>query len=161
MTSSTRRSFTARLAALFSLSAAAAVPAAAAKNDTSIRKLNDEGRPADGTQMITPLIVHNGMIYVSGQGANDMGPVEQQDIETHTRKVMANIKTLVELGGGTVDSILQLNVYLAHIEHYDRMNKVFKTFFPNGGPARTTFGVAGLPGRSLVEINCIAAVTRK
>jgi len=41
------------------------------------------------------------------------------------------------------------------------MNKIFKTYFPNGGPARTTVAVAALPGNSLVEINCIAAVTRK
>jgi len=40
------------------------------------------------------------------------------------------------------------------------MNKVFKVYFPNGGPARTTVAVAGVPGRSLLEINCIAAVTR-
>jgi len=56
---------------------------------------------------------------------------------------------------------LQLTVYLAKIDDYDGMNKVFKTYFPHGGPARTTVAVAALPGNSLVEINCIAAVTRK
>lgn len=74
---------------------------------------------------------------------------------------MDNVKHLVETGGGTVDSILQLTVYLAKIEDYDGMNKVFKTYFPHGGPARTTVAVTNLPGNSLVEINCIAAMTRK
>ncbi len=83
------------------------------------------------------------------------------DIETHTKKVMDNVKTLVEIGGATMDTILQLTVYLTKIDDYDGMNKVFKTYFPNGGPARTTVAVAALPGNSLVEINCIAAVTRK
>ena len=32
---------------------------------------------------------------------------------------------------------------------------------PHGGPARTTVAVAALPGDSLVEINCIAAVAHK
>jgi enamine deaminase RidA (YjgF/YER057c/UK114 family) len=41
------------------------------------------------------------------------------------------------------------------------MTTVFKTYFPNGGPARTTVAVAALPGKSLVEINCIAAVVKK
>src|SRR5205823_7084481 len=104
---------------------------------------------------------HNGLIYISGQGANDAGSVQQSDIESHTQKVMNNVKTLVAAGGGTMDSILQLTVYLAKLDDYDGMNKVFKTFFPNGGPARTTVAVAALPGNSLVEINCIAAVTRK
>ena len=83
------------------------------------------------------------------------------DIDTHTKKVMDNVKTLVETGGGTMDSILQLTVFLTKIDDYDGMNKVFKTYFPNGGPARTTVAVAALPGNSLVEINCIAAVVKK
>jgi 2-iminobutanoate/2-iminopropanoate deaminase len=52
-------------------------------------------------------------------------------------------------------------VILASISDYDGMNAVFKTYFPNGGPARTTVAVANLPGDSLVEINCTAAVVRK
>ncbi len=36
-----------------------------------------------------------------------------------------------------MDSILQLTVYLTKIDDYDGMHKVFKTYFPNGGPART------------------------
>jgi 2-iminobutanoate/2-iminopropanoate deaminase len=71
------------------------------------------------------------------------------------------VKTLVERGGGTMDSILQLTVFLADIDFYEGMNNVFKTYFPNGGPARTTVAVAALPGKSLVEINCTAAVVKK
>ncbi|MGH9725308.1 MAG: RidA family protein, partial [Candidatus Acidiferrales bacterium] len=81
--------------------------------------------------------------------------------ETHTKKVMDNVQKLVEAGGGSMDSILQLTVYLGSLDYYDGMNKVFKNYFPNGGPARTTVAVAGVPGKSLLEINCIAAVTRK
>jgi 2-iminobutanoate/2-iminopropanoate deaminase len=74
---------------------------------------------------------------------------------------MNNVKKLVEAGGGSMDSILQLTVYLGNLDYYDGMNKVFKTYFPHGGPARTTVSVAGVPGHSLLEINCIAAVVRK
>ena len=105
-------------------------------------------------------MVHNGLIYISGQGANDSGAVEGATIEDHTRKVMENIKRIVEEGGGTMDSILQLNVYLATLEHYQAMNKVYYSYFPNGGPARCTVSVAGIPGRSLLEINGIAAVVK-
>jgi 2-iminobutanoate/2-iminopropanoate deaminase len=103
-------------------------------------------------------MVHNGLIYLSGQGANDGGAVQGADIETHTKKVMEGIKRIVESGGGTMDSILQLNVYLVTMEHYEAMNTVYRTYFPNGGPARMTVAVAGIPGRSLLEINGIAAV---
>jgi len=132
-------------------------------NNCGDRKLSYDGKPTDGTGFITPLIVHNGVIYIAGQGAHSRNPNEQfsTDIETHTTKVLDNVKTLVEAGGGTMDSILQLTVFLTKIEDFDSMNKVFKTYFLHGGPARTTVAVAALPGQSLVEINCIAAVIRK
>jgi 2-iminobutanoate/2-iminopropanoate deaminase len=71
------------------------------------------------------------------------------------------VKQLVEVGGGSMESIMQLTVFLTTLDNFEAMNKIFKTYFPNGGPARTTVAVAGLPGNSLVEINCIAAITRK
>jgi 2-iminobutanoate/2-iminopropanoate deaminase len=136
--------------------------AEAAEGQGTVQKLDYDGKPA-GTGFITPLIIHNGTIYIAGQGAHSHDPDSkfETDIETHTKKVMENVKMLVEAGGGTMDSILQLTVYLTKIDDYDGMNKVFKTYFPKGGPARTTVAVAALPGQSLVEINCTAAVVRK
>ncbi|HXW93992.1 MAG TPA: RidA family protein [Terriglobales bacterium] len=160
----TRRSFAGRLAAVLSaagLTTTGLTGSSGAMTDQDIRKLDSNGKAADGKQMITPIVVHNGLIYVAGQGAHDPGPAEQFEIGRHTTIVMDNVKKLVEAGGGTVDSVLQLTVFLADIKYYDGMNQVFKTYFPNGGPARTTIAVAALPGNSLVEINCIAAVTKK
>jgi enamine deaminase RidA (YjgF/YER057c/UK114 family) len=135
---------------------------AEAKNrDSGVRKLGRDGKPADGTQMITALITHNGLVYIAGQGANSNGPVGKDDIDSHTTKVLENVKELVIAGGGTMDSILQLTVYLGDIAYYEPMNKIFKTYFPNGGPARTTVAVAMLPGNSKLEINCIAAIVKK
>jgi 2-iminobutanoate/2-iminopropanoate deaminase len=167
MSSSTRRNFASRIGCLFTGMGAASLFSgsanAAPKDKGGVRKLDYEGKPADSTALYSPLIVHNAVIYIAGQGAHSRNPQEQfpTDIETHTTKVLDNVKTLVEAGGGTMDSILQLTVFLAKIEDYAEMNKVFKTYFPHGGPARTTVAVAALPGQSLVEINCTAAVVRK
>ena len=160
-----RRTFATRLATLLpGLGLAAAVPpsAGAKQKNGEVKKLNWDAKPADPKSFITPLIIHNGVIYIAGQGAHshDTGEQFPMDIENHTKHVMENVKHLVETGGGTMDSILQLTVYLAKIDDYDGMNKVFKTYFPNGGPARTTVAVAALPGNSLVEINCTAAVVK-
>jgi 2-iminobutanoate/2-iminopropanoate deaminase len=159
---SNRRSFAARLASLFAgLGVAGTFTGsnAQAKAQPSLQKLDYEGKPVSGG-FITPLIINNGVIYVAGQGAHshDATGVFAMDIDTHTKKVMENIKLLVEAGGGTMDSILQLTVFLTKIEDFEGMNTVFKTYFPHGGPARTTVAVAALPGQSLVEINCTAAV---
>jgi len=165
---STRRAFALRLASVLSALGltAAAVPASgmgqtSARHSNAIRKLNSEGKPGSEKDVIMPVIVHNGLIYVSGQGAHDTRDQKDWTIESHTTMVMDKIKKHVEIGGGTVDSILQANVFLVKIEHWDGMHKVFGTYFPHGGPARTTVAVAALPGDSLVEINCIAAVTLK
>jgi 2-iminobutanoate/2-iminopropanoate deaminase len=162
---SSRRSFAARLASLFTGAGVVGVLSASkteAQAPAGVQKLGYDGKAATGGGFITPLIIHNGVIYIAGQGAHSHDSSEfAMDIDTHTKKVMENVKTLVEAGGGAMDSILQLTVFLTKIDDYDGMNKVFKTYFPNGGPARTTVAVAALPGNSLVEINCTAAVVKK
>src|SRR3977135_76774 len=165
----TRRTFASRCASVlsvFGLTAAVSPTRALGQAPTvqdagGIRKLNSEGKPGSEKDVIMPVIVHNGLIYVAGQGAHDTRDPKEWTIESHTTMVMDKVKKHVEIGGGSTDSILQLNVYLVKIEHWDGMEKSFSTYFHTGGPARTTVAVAALPGDSLVEINCIAAVTRK
>jgi len=163
----TRRGFASKLAALFPSLGLAGIAAAAPaeQGQGAVQKLDGNGKPSDGKGFITPLIIHNGLIYIAGQGAHSRGDKSDAGktptIEMHTKMVMDGVKAVVEAGGGTMDSILQLTVFLAKLDYYDGMNSVFKTYFPNGGPARTTVAVAGLPGDSLVEINCIAAVVKK
>jgi enamine deaminase RidA (YjgF/YER057c/UK114 family) len=164
-----RRMFAARFASLLSAFGvtAAVMPnrvlaqSSAAQDAGGIRKLNSEGKPGSDKDAIMPVVVYNGLLYVAGQGAHDSRDAKEWTIESHTTIVMDKIKKHVEIGGGTMDTILQLNVFLVKIEHWDGMHKVFSTYFPHGGPARTTVAVAALPGDSLVEINCIAAVARK
>lgn len=165
---STRRTFALRFTSVLSALgfSVAALPARSVaqspgQDAAGIRKLNAEGKPGSEKDVIMPVIVHNGLIYVSGIGAHDSRDQKEWTIESHTTMVMDKLKKMVEIGGGTTDTILQANVFLVHIEHWDGMHKVFATYFPHGGPARTTVAVAALPGDSLVEINCIAAVTRK
>ncbi len=65
----TRRKFATGLAPVFSAFGLASLlpKSALAKNASSygseVSKLNDQGKPADGTQMITPIVAHNGLGY--------------------------------------------------------------------------------------------------
>ena len=160
----TRRNFatflTPALSALGLTSLLSKPSVAKTREDSSVHKLNDEGRPLEGNSMISPIVVHSGVAYIAGVGAHDSGPAESWEIGAHTTKVMDNIKKLVEAAGSNMDNVVQLTVFLAKIDYYDGMNKVFKTYFEHGGPARTTVAVAALPGNSLVEINCIAALKK-
>ena len=140
----TRRAFAGRLATLISglgLAAAAPSSGAAAENKKEepggVKKMDWDGKPA-GTGFITPLITFGGVIYISGQGAHshDTGETFPKDIDNHTKHVMENVKTLVEAGGGTMDSILQLTVYLVKIEDFEGMNNEYATWFPAEPPTR-------------------------
>jgi len=53
---------------------------------------------------------------------------------------------------------VRVGVFLADIKDFDAMNAVYKEFFPQDPPARTTVG-AQLP-KIKVEIDCIARVSK-
>ena len=163
--SSDRRTFAKRFASLLSaLGISSGVLSARSQAQSSaqeIRKLNGEGKPGGEKDVIMPVIIHNGLIYVSGQGAHDSRDKKEWTIESHTTMVMDKVKKLVEVGGGSMDTVLQTRVFLVNIDDWGAMTKVFGTYFPHGGPARTTVAVAALPGDSLVEIDCVAAVAHR
>ena len=73
---STRRGFAARLAALLPglgfAGVVARTPASAGQGPGPVQKLDGDGKPA-GKGFITPLIIHNGLIYIAGQGAHSRG----------------------------------------------------------------------------------------
>ncbi|HZT69038.1 MAG TPA: RidA family protein [Terriglobia bacterium] len=127
------------------------------QGQSDIRKLGYDGQPVTG-RGIAPAVVHSGLIYVSGQGANESESEATLDITIHVQKAMDNVKKLVEAAGGDMDHVLQLTVYLASLEFYEAMNSAYRPYFPNRAPARCTVSVAGIPGKSLVEISCIAEV---
>ena len=75
-TLSTRRGFAARVAAFLpglGIAGMFSSTASAAEDQGNVKKLDYEGKPASRTGFITPLIVHNGVIYIAGQGAHSRG----------------------------------------------------------------------------------------
>ncbi len=61
--------------------------------------------------------------------------------------------------GSSMDKVLKVNVYLADLADYQGMNEVYRGRFGANPPVRTTVATyGGVPGDSLVEIDCIAAL---
>src|SRR5258708_35648718 len=90
------------------LSNRALAQSSSAQSESGIRKLNGEGKPGSEKDVIMPVIVHNGLIYVSGQGAHDTRDSKEWTIESHTGMVMDKLKKHVETRVVSTDSILQL-----------------------------------------------------
>lgn len=97
---------------------------------------------------------HGNTLYISGKGAHFEG-----DIKSHTDHVLNTLKAELEKNGSSMEQVLKVNVYLHDLEDYHGMNEVFRGRFGENPPVRTTVATyGGVPGDSLVEIDCIAAV---
>jgi 2-iminobutanoate/2-iminopropanoate deaminase len=97
-------------------------------------------------------------IYVAGQGPGNpaTGQLELGDARAQTRRVLENLKAILEAAGSSLDGVLRCNVYLRDINDFAAMNEVYATYFSAPFPARTTIQAGALPGGISVEIDCIA-----
>jgi enamine deaminase RidA (YjgF/YER057c/UK114 family) len=96
---------------------------------------------------------YNGLVFIAGKGAHFQG-----DITSHTDHVLKELEEELKKAGSSMEKVLKVNVYLNDIADYKGMNEVYKGRFGKNPPVRTTVAVAkgGVPGDSLVEIDCIA-----
>ena len=79
-------------------------------------------------------------------------------IVAETRQALENVKANLEAHGSSMERVVKCTVFLADIADFERMNGVYREYFPTNKPARTTVGVAGLPMGARVEVECVAAL---
>jgi len=98
------------------------------------------------------------LIFCSGQIALD--PATQQlvagDVRAQTRRVMENLKAVLEAAGSDFSHVLKCNVYLLRMSDFAAMNEVYAEYFKDNPPARATMAVAELPKGAQVEIDATA-----
>lgn len=102
----------------------------------------------------------NGLLFTSGQIALDpaTGRLIEGDIAAQTRRVLENLKAVLEAGGSALDRVVKATVYLTDLSTFARMNEVYSEYLGHVKPARSTVGVASLPLGASVEIEVIALV---
>jgi 2-iminobutanoate/2-iminopropanoate deaminase len=98
------------------------------------------------------------LLFTSGQipldpqtGKLDSGPIDAQ-----TRRVMDNLRAVLEAAGATFSNVVKSTVYLADLADFSAMNAVYAGYFSSDPPARSTVQVAALPLGARVEIEMIA-----
>ena len=98
---------------------------------------------------------HGNTLYIAGKGAH----IEPYEIKAHTEIVLQELQKGLEANGSSMEQVLKVNVYLADLADDKGMNEVFRGRFGKNPPVRTTVATyGGVPGKSLVEMDCIAAV---
>jgi 2-iminobutanoate/2-iminopropanoate deaminase len=102
-------------------------------------------------------IVVGNTLYIAGtQGQDQSGKLVAGGIGPQTRAALETIEKVVKRAGFQMSDVVAVNVYLFHIHDFAAMNKVYRTFFPNPRPTRTTVQVRMLVNRARIEISAIA-----
>jgi enamine deaminase RidA (YjgF/YER057c/UK114 family) len=135
----------------------------AAKAKTTSREEKDEIPTKEAGNIVydkdVPLFSghtkYGGLVFIAGKGAHFQG-----DIKAHTDHVLKELEAELKKAGSSMDKVLKVTVFLNDIADYKAMNEVYKGRFGENPPVRTTVAVAkgGVPGDSLVEMDCIAGL---
>ena len=161
---SNRRGFLAKAGVAAAAAVAATAPgvrveAAQAKpaggSDKPTKKVFWSGGKAPEKQaLFSPAVAYGNLLFISGIGAHFEG-----DIKAHTKHVLDEIKKKLEECGSSMEKVLKVNVYLNDLKDYTAMNEVFLgAWGPEPGVRTTIAAAGGIPGNSLVEIDCIAYI---
>ena len=132
---------------------AASETAASAQESKLTKKVWWKDGKAPEKPLFSPAVSYGNLLFLSGVGAHFEG-----DIKAHTKKVLDDLEAQLEACGSSMNKVLKAQVYLADLNDYKGMNEVFQGRFGAEPPVRTTVSVAGVPGKSLVEIDVIAYV---
>jgi enamine deaminase RidA (YjgF/YER057c/UK114 family) len=156
MAKSNRRSFLSKAPAV---AVAATVASTAEAKDKPavppVKKVHwSGGKRPEKPPLFSPVVSYGNLVFVSGIGAHFEG-----DIKAHTKHVLDEMQKRLEEAGSSMEKVLKVNVYLNDLKDYAGMNEVFMgRFGPEPGVRTTVAPAGGIPGNSLVEIDCIASI---
>ena len=124
-----------------------------------IRSVSTPDAPAAGGPY-SQAVVHNGVVYVSGQLSIDPATGEKRlgTIEEQTEQVLRNVEAILNAAGSGLDRVLKMTVYVSDIEHWSKVNEVYARVLGAHRPARAVVPVGELHYGFQIEIEAVAAL---
>ena len=103
-------------------------------------------------------MVHNGLVYVSGQLPIDPNDESQflETVEDQTLQTLHNLQAVLVAANSDKSLVLKATVYISDISIWAQVNQVYASFFGGHLPARSAVPTKNLPKGYLVEIDAIA-----
>ncbi|MEX2574706.1 MAG: RidA family protein [Balneolaceae bacterium] len=126
--------------------------------DQSIKHFPDrEETEQDQQPLMSGTVVHNGLVYISGKGARG-----ERNIHKATAICLDSIESGLKEAGSVMERALKVTVFLDDLNDYSAMNEAYRGRFGENPPVRTTVACyGGIPGDSIIEIDCIAALNEE
>ena len=96
-------------------------------------------------------------VYLSGQIplVPETGVLETGDMRAQIRRVFENLSAVAKAGGGSLQDVVKLNVFLTDLGNFPLVNEIMAQYFREPYPARAAVGVAALPKGAAVEMDAV------
>jgi 2-iminobutanoate/2-iminopropanoate deaminase len=109
----------------------------------------------------SPALKAGNLLFLSGSIPLDpiSGQLVTGGIAEQTRRVMENIKALLEAAGASFDNVARATVFMVDLGEFATMNEIYASYFTAPYPARSTVQVVKLPREVRVEIDVIAVLS--
>ncbi|UJF14708.1 reactive intermediate/imine deaminase [Jeotgalibaca sp. MA1X17-3] len=78
-------------------------------------------------------------------------------VKEQAEQCLRNMKVIIESIDHSLEDVVKVNIFLKNIEDMNAVNTVYKTFFPDGSPARTVVGISTLPMEALIQIDAVVS----
>lgn len=124
-----------------------------------IIRINTPDAPQPGGHY-SQATIYNGLVFVAGQlsidaatGEKKLGPIEEQ-----TEQALNNVHAILKAAGSDWDRVLKMTVFVADINLWDAVNKVYSRILGENRPARAIIPCGQLHYGFLIEVEAIAAV---
>jgi 2-iminobutanoate/2-iminopropanoate deaminase len=83
------------------------------------------------------------------------GELVSDALAPQARQALKNLQQVVEAGGGGLQQVVTVDVFLTDMAAFAEFNAVYQEFFSEHRPARAAVEVSGLPKGASVEVKCI------
>ncbi len=126
----------------------------------TIKTVNTEAAPA-AIGPYSQAVVAGGLLFVSGQIPLDpaSGEIVDGGLPAQTRRVLDNMKAVVEAGGSSMDNVVKVTIYITDMKQFAVVNEIYGNYFSDPFPARACVQVSELPKGVEVEMDAIAQLS--
>ena len=96
---------------------------------------------------------------IPGVTLDGQGNITSYDIEEQCRSVFDNVRAVLESSGSSWDELVDVTVFLTNMkDDFKKYNEIYKEYFNENRPCRTTVEINCLPTPIAIELKCIATI---